>query len=142
MARDYVEQYYLTAAAELRRRMADRGKLARAMRGWELRLRRNWPGLRIAEPIVERDGASWFFAVPVQLGEIAPEDVAVQLYAEPRNDGSPFLDELRCAPSRASVLYSGSAPADRPAEDYTVRVIPRHPGAAVPAELPLVLWQK
>jgi hypothetical protein len=28
------------------------------------------------------------------------------------------------------------------AEDYTVRIVPRRTGAAVPAELALMLWQK
>ena len=55
MARDYVEQYYLGAAAELRRRTADRGQAARAMRNWELRLRQHWSGLHIGEPTLSRD---------------------------------------------------------------------------------------
>jgi len=141
MARDYVEQYYLSGAAELRRRTGDRGDPARAMRRWELRLRQHWPDLRIGEPTVSRNGAAWSFSVPVDLGEIAPEEVAVQLYAEPRDGGAPFLGGLRCAPSNVKI-YTGSAPVTRLAQDYTVRIIPRYPGAVVPAELPLILWQK
>ena len=81
------------------------------------------------------------FLRPVDLGEIAPEEVAVQLYAEPLDGGAPFLGELCSAPSNVHV-YTGSAPANRPTHDYTVRIIPRHPGAVVPTELPLILWQK
>ena len=141
MARDYVEQYYLAGAAELRRRTGDGAKPAREMRRWELRLRRHWPDLRIGEPAVSRNGAAWSFSVPVDLGEIAPEEVAVQLYAEPLDGGAPFLGELCSAPSNVHV-YTGSAPANRPPHDYTVRIIPRYPGAVVPTELPLILWQK
>jgi starch phosphorylase len=139
MARDYVEQYYLAGGAELRRRTASQGELARAMRRWELRLRLHWPDLRIGEPTVSRAGADGVFSVPVDLGEIAPEEVAVQLYADPYDGGPPFLGELCCAPAHGHI-YTGSAPASRPAEDYTVRIIPRHPGAVVPTELPLILW--
>jgi glycogen phosphorylase len=142
MARDYVEQYYLPGAAELRRRTTSAGEIPRAMRRWELRLRRHWPELCIAEPTVSRDGALWFFSVAVDLREIASEDVTVQLYAEPRNGGSPFLSELSLVPSSHPAIYAGSAPADRPPKDYTVRIIPCHPGAAIPTELPLILWQK
>ena len=39
-------------------------------------------------------------------------------------------------------IYAGSAPASRPAEDYTVRIIPCHPGVRIPAELPQILWQE
>jgi starch phosphorylase len=141
MARDYVEQYYLPGAAELRRRMAHGGEPAREMRRWEIRLRRHWPDLHVGETTVSRDGAAWSFSVPVDLGEIAPEEVAVQLYAEPNEHRTAFLDELRCASSNGNI-YTGSAPADRPAEEYTVRIIPHCAGAAVPVELPLILWQK
>jgi starch phosphorylase len=141
MARDYVEQYYLAGAAELRHRTADASARARAMRQWAVRLKRHWTDLRIGTPTISREGAGWLFSVTVELGAIAPEDVAVQLYAEPRDAGAPFVGELFCTVSDASLVYTGSAPADRPARDYTVRIVPRHPGAAVPAELSLILWQ-
>lgn len=121
--------------------MSNGGQTAREMRCWELRLRRRWPDLHIGEKTVGRDGTTWSFSVPVDLGGIAPQDVAVQLYAEPRNGGQPFVGELSTTPSNPGI-YIGSAPASRPAGEYTVRIIPRHTGAAVPAELPLILWQK
>ena len=37
---------------------------------------------------------------------------------------------------------AGTAPGTRPAEEYTVRIIPSRPGVRVPAELPLILCQK
>jgi starch phosphorylase len=141
MAREYVEQYYLAGAAELRRRMSNSGQPAREMRSWELCLRRHWSDLHTGKATICRDGTNWSFSVPVDLGGIAPQDVAVQLYAEPRNGAPPFVGELSSAPSNTGT-YTGSAPAGRPAEEYTVRIIPHHTGAAVPAELPLILWQK
>jgi len=140
MAREYVEQYYLAGAAELRRRMSNGSQTAREMRCWELRLRRHWPDLHIGETTVRRDAATWSFSVPVDLGGIAPQDVAVQLYAEPLNGGAPFVGELSSSPSNTGT-YIGSAPASRPADEYTVRIIPRCTGAVVPLELPLILWQ-
>ena len=140
MAREYVEQYYLAGAAELRRRMSNGSQTAREMRCWELRLRRHWPDLHIGETTVCRDAATWSFSVPVDLGGIAPQDVAVQLYAEPLNGGAPFVGELSSSPSNTGT-YIGSAPASRSADEYTVRIIPRCTGAVVPLELPLILWQ-
>ena len=146
MARDYVEQYYLVAAAELRRRTANGGEPARAMRRWEVRLRRHWPGLHLGETSLSCDDGAWRFSVPVYLGEIAPDEVVVQLYAEPRDGAAPFLGEFRRGEAITGAanghIYTGSAPATRPAEDYTVRIIPDYPGARIPAELPLILWQK
>jgi glycogen phosphorylase len=146
MARDYVEQYYLIGAAELRRRMADRGEPARAMQSWETRLRRHWSGLHIGETSLSRDGEAWSCSVAVYLGEILPTDVAVQLYADPRDGEAPFVTELiRGDPIIGATnghIYAGTAPATRPAEHYTVRIIPYHPGVRVPAELALILWQQ
>jgi starch phosphorylase len=146
MARDYVEQYYLIGAAELRRRTAAGGEPARAMQSWEARLRRHWSGLHIGETSLSRDGESWSFSVPVYLGEIAPADIAVQFYADPRDAEAPFLGELLRGEAIIGAtnghIYTGAAPATRPAEEYTVRILPHHPGVRVPAELPLILWQK
>ena len=103
-------------------------------------MRRHWPDLHIGETTVCRDAATWSFSVPVDLGGIAPQDVAVQLYAEPLNGGAPFVGELSSSPSNTGT-YIGSAPASRPADEYTVRIIPRCTGAVVPLELPLILWQ-
>ena len=146
MARDYVEQYYLPAAAEFRRRIADQNAAARAMRSWELRLRRLWPGLHIGKPNVAADGENWSFSVPIYLGEIAPAEVSVQLYADPLAGTAAFLGELRLGDaivgSANGHLYIGSAPAARPADDFSVRIVPYCSGARIPTELPLILWQK
>jgi glycogen phosphorylase len=116
------------------------------MRGWELHLQQHWSGMHIGEPALSRDDRAWNFSVPVYLGEIGPENVAVQLYADPRNGEAPFVAELvRGEPIIGAAnghIYLGTAPATRSAEDCTVRIIPCHSGAHVPAELPLILWQK
>jgi starch phosphorylase len=146
MARDYVEHYYLIGAAELRRRSADQGEPARAMGAWESWLRRHWSGLHIGEASLARDGESWSFSVPVYLGEIPPADVAVQLYADPHSIEAPFLGEFRRREAIIGTtnghIYAGTAPATRPAEEYTIRIVPYFPGVRVPAELSLILWQK
>jgi glycogen phosphorylase len=146
MARDYVEQYYLIGAAELRRRTAAGGEPARAMQAWESRLHQHWSGLHIGETSLSRGDETWSLSVPVYLGEIAPADVAVQLYADARDAEAPFLGELlrgeAIIGATNGYIYTGTAPTTRPAEEYTVRVVPHHPGVRVPAELSLILWQK
>jgi glycogen phosphorylase len=146
MARDYVEQYYLVGAAELRRRMADESEPARAMQSWETRLRRHWSGLHIGETSLSPDGEAWSCSVAVYLGEIIPAYVAVQLYADPRDGEAPYDTELiRSEPIIGATnghIYAGTAPAARPAEGSPVRIISYFPGVRVPAELALTLWQK
>jgi glycogen phosphorylase len=38
--------------------------------------------------------------------------------------------------------YRARIPAKRPLGDYTPRLVPRHPIAAVPLEAPEILWQR
>ena len=92
MARDYVEQYYLAGAAELRSTNVKSGR-AGAGRCGSGSFACGSTGRTFASgrKLSRRDGATWSFSVPVDLGEIAPEEVAVQLYAEPRNGGPPFV---------------------------------------------------
>jgi len=39
-------------------------------------------------------------------------------------------------------VYTAQVSASRPAHDFTPRIIPHHPGVAVPLELSLILWQR
>jgi len=116
------------------------------MHSREARLRRHWSELHIGETSLSGDGEAWSFSVPVYLGEIAPADVAVQLYADPRDAEPPFLGELLRGEAIIGAtnghIYTGTAPATRPATEYTVRIVPHYPGVRVPTELPLILWQK
>ena len=38
--------------------------------------------------------------------------------------------------------YSGSVSADRPASDYTPRIVPRFENVAIPLEAGQILWQR
>jgi starch phosphorylase len=67
-----------------------------------------------------------------------------------------FADELANKPAEVVILhqeeaipgamnghiFSGEVPATRPAGDYTIRVVPYHPGVSVPSELSLISWQR
>ena len=87
MVREYLEKAYLPAAASLGERMADGAVAARAMDAWEQQLRRAWPGVHIGETDFTPQESGWDVSVPIYLGEIAMQDVKVELYAEP-TDGS------------------------------------------------------
>jgi len=85
------------------------------------------------------------FHVQVYLGEVSPDAVRVELYADPR-DGSDAVCEpmTRSEPLIGSVngyLFTARIHANRPASDYTPRVIPYHPQAAVPLEAAQILWR-
>jgi starch phosphorylase len=74
------------------------------------------------------------------------DEVRVELFAEPQGDGPAVVIAMdQGTPIAGSVnahIYVGAAPAGRPAVDYTIRVIPALGGVGIPAELPLIMWQK
>ena len=146
MLNEYIEQLYLPAAAELRRRTADRGAPAAAMRAWETRLRRGWPRLHLGDPVITAGDGQWQYSVAVYLGEIDPAAVRVEIFAEPGPGGPPVAAAMQrgaaITGSANGFIYDGSVAANRPITDYTLRIIPAWLGVRVPAELELILWQK
>ncbi|HEX8777192.1 MAG TPA: hypothetical protein VF738_03665 [Rhodanobacter sp.] len=106
----------------------------------------HWHEVRFGEVDVRAEGDQWRFHVHVYLGDVRLERVRVELYAE-AGDGLPAA----CIPMHGGEPIVGSigghafaalAPATRAADRYTARVRPWHEDAFLPAELPLVLWQR
>ena len=145
MLRDYLEQAYLPAAKALRLRLADGAAQARALADWEARLRRSWPRLHIGTPEVAVTGEGFTLLVAVYLAEIDAADVRVELYADPTaTDPATPIPLAREAPVPGAAngfTYAARVMTPRPASDFTVRILPAHPAARLPAELPLIRWQ-
>ncbi|RMD80207.1 MAG: glycosyltransferase family 1 protein [Gammaproteobacteria bacterium] len=147
MLRQYTEEHYLPMAQAFREREARGGALAKELEAWEGRLREHWPRVHLGRPELSREGDCWELRLPVYLPGLHPEDVRVELYAEPLGEGEepvrePMRREAALTGAVGGYLYVGRVPASRPAEHYTPRVVPHHPQAAVPLELPLILWQR
>ncbi len=148
MLRDYLDEAYLPAAAAYRRRLADGAALARSLRAWQRRLHHGWKTLHIGTPEITATTDGWFCQVPIYLGEIAAEDVRVEFYADPdpvAGTPAPTIALAQGAPIAGAVngfTYSGRVITTRARGDFTVRVLPHHPEARVPTELPLIRWQE
>jgi len=146
MVREYLEAYYVPAAEAVRRRQAKESVLARDLYTWQTGLEKHWDHLRFGDQEFRSEDGSWKFDIQVYLGEIAPEWVQVQLYADPA-DGEPAVcqpmdRETEIAGSTNGYCYSARVPATRPAQHYTARIVPFHPEASVPLEVNLVKWQR
>ncbi len=144
--REYTEQHYLPAATAYYSRMADKGAIGRQVVDWQHRLEQQWATLRFGEVKVETRGEQHIFEVQVDLGDLGPEAVRVELYADGVMGGSPVRQEMKRvraqAGSSAGAVYSAVVSAARPAGDYTARVIPRRDGVAIPLEDARILWQR
>ncbi len=152
MVREYVTRLYLPAA-RASQALAGGGPEfagARELAAWKDRVAKAWPGVAIehveADDGEQSPGASLVVRASVALGGLSPDDVTVQVVYGPAGDDDEittpaFADlELEGEPSAGSAArYAGEAELGRPGPfGYTVRVLPRHPLLASPAEMGLI----
>ena len=143
--REYTEKYYLPASAAFRERASEESAMAVRLLNWRRALEHSWPNLRFGEMKVESGGGRHAFEVQAYLAGLEPEAIRVELYAEGTDDEGPIRQEMVRDPQLADgggYRYSAEVPSDRPAADYTPRIVSRFPGASIPLEARQILWQR
>jgi starch phosphorylase len=143
MVRQYVEEHYLPAARQYAALVADDLARAKALAEWEFAARAHWAGVRIEGSEAREENGAYHFRARLGLGALLPNEVAVQVYAD-AVDGHP-AEAVPLAHQEGDgtgATYAGQVAARRPLADYTVRVMPFHPDARQPLELPLVTWAR
>lgn len=142
--REYVERYYLPAAANHLARLANGGEKGKAIAAWKQALESRWQTLRFGDVFTQRKDDKHHFSVQVFLGGFSANEISVEMYAAESGDKPPekhelvFQNLLQAEPSLA--VFLAAVPAGRAAADYTARIIPRLPQLAVPLETTAVLW--
>jgi starch phosphorylase len=155
MVRQYATELYLPAAAASRRLAdGDRFGPARELAAWKQRVVRAWPQVRVehveSAAAGQALGAAMTVRVLVALGELTPDDVAVEVVYGRPDDADQITapgyatltaESAESAAAGGVVRYSGEVPLDQPGPfGYTVRVLPSHPLLASRAELGLVTY--
>ncbi|OIQ98005.1 glycogen phosphorylase [mine drainage metagenome] len=146
MVRDYTEHYYLPAAGGYRTRAADRGANGRKLVDWRNALASAWGGIRFGATTIRTDGDHHVIAAEIFLGKARPDMVRVELYADGANGTDAPKQEMTClrpvSQQENGYAFSATVPSARPATDYTIRIMPKWNGLAVPLEAGWILWQK
>jgi len=145
MMQEYVDKAYLPLAQAVRTRAKAGHALASELSAWSASLRRHWPDLHIGNPAYGGcEGLD--LAVPIFLGDVSPSSVRAEAVAETttelKSDTVPLRLDHPIPGTINGYIYTGALPASRPVTDYTVRIVPQHDNAFMPAELPLIAWQR
>jgi starch phosphorylase len=144
--REYTEKYYLTAAAEYRRREASHGALAKQILQWRDAVAEHWSKLSFGPVHAETMGDVHNFRAQVYLDDLGPDAVLVELYAQPRNGAPPVRQPMArgdaLVGSVNGFVYTAQVPSSRPAADYTPRIVPAFGEVHVPLEAKQILWQR
>ena len=146
MLKEYVDDLYRPAASAYRRRCEDHGSRARALDEWHAGLSARWREIRFGRLDVQRQGDAWRFDVPVYLGEIEPEWVKVELWAQADGEGTGLCQSMKRGEAIAGAVngyvYAATVSTSRQPSDFTPRVTAFHPEARIPTESALILWQR
>jgi len=150
MVQEYVEKLYHPAAMAYQKRSAQQGQLAKQLVSWNNALILHWPQIRFGNIEVAKTNKGWSYQLQVYLGEILPEQVRVELYADALGDGITGAEayqiiECQCQEKISGALngycYQADIETTRAAKEFTPRVVPYHAEARIPAEENLILWQ-
>jgi glucan phosphorylase len=144
--REYTEKYYLPAAESFSTRSAAGGALASQIVSWQKAVAEHWSKLNFGQVNSETVGDFHNFRMQVFLGDLEPESVLVELYAQARDGELPMRQPMTrdeaLVGSVGGFLYTRQVPSSRPAADYTPRIVPAFRDVRVPLELKEILWQR
>ncbi len=152
MLDEYTDQCYLTSHHHWQRRAENNFAVARALTVWKRHIRQHWSRVSVQgiidEPVTQTlIGQPMTIRVRVALGELEPQDIAVEIY-EGHIDSHGGLEQA--IPIRMEHLeaqgdgihtYIGTIQFEHSGKyGYTIRVVPDHPELCIPNELGLITW--
>jgi len=143
--REYTEKYYLHAASLYQERVKEGGNSAARILRWRQAVAEHWHTAQFGSSAVHTDDSHHHFQFQIHLGDLSPEFVQVELYANALAGGSAERHVMTRETGQVtsdSCLYRARVPATRPAVDYTPRLIPHNEEAIVPLEALQILWQR
>lgn len=146
MVREYVTAHYAPLAAEHEQRIAADCALGRDIAAARSEIALRWPSLRFGELKVATSESGHTFDAQVYLDSLGPDRLSVEVYAAATGGHAARVIAMERGAQLSGVglafTYHATVPADRPASDYTLRIVPRVPHAFVPLELSAICWQR
>jgi starch phosphorylase len=152
MVRQYTEEFYMPAASRYGQITAEGMARAKALAVWRSRAEQNWSQVRVEEVAAESSaelavGTEVRVRARINLGALAPEDVAVELYVGQLSAAGEIIKEKveRMQPAgtgeKKTYTFQAAVPCTKSGQHgYTVRVLPQHPDLATPFLPGLIVW--
>jgi starch phosphorylase len=151
MVEDYVNRMYLPSAVNWHMIRTEDFTSVRDLTSWIMNMRARWSQMAIMEKRVDTKpglhvGDSIKIEVVMQLGEIAPQDISVDIYYGRVDSKAEFLDRATVplrdvSASDSMTVFRGEVPCREVGRfGFRVRVLPAHPLLRTPHSLGLILW--
>jgi len=146
VVREYTETHYLERAKAYCERAADAGAAGVDLVRWRRTVEAHWPRLRFGSLNVVSEAGLHVFTAQVYLDELDIEAVRLELFADATHVGGAEIVEMKRGEPLVGASnahhYAASVPANRPAVDFTPRIVPCHPLVSVPLECGQILWYR
>jgi starch phosphorylase len=144
MIREYLDDIYRPSMQLFGQRAARPAETAAELARWEHNLREHWHEIRLGQATASRAGSRLEVSVAVTLGDVDPDGVSVEVYADAAGELPTICTALRrgepIAGTTNGFFYMAELDDTRPLAHFTARVVPHHRDALVPIELPLIFW--
>ncbi len=153
MVREYAERFYVPSIRLSHEMMNDNLTGAQKLTAWKQRVRTAWPLVEIKElttssPTELQVGEALRVEASVQLGQLTPNDVAVELYHGPTAGGHELLTgevvRMRLSGNGATpgvYRFAGEIPTKNSgAHAFAARVMPWNASMSHPYETSLIRW--
>jgi starch phosphorylase len=167
MLAEYTRRFYNSAAARHRHLGAEAMSRAKAISRWKSEMREAWPRLAVKTVTMNIDdgqngeqlnprqpqlkvGSELSVRALIQLGQISPDNVSVELYHGPTDSWGniqqgtsiPMAHEQK-APQDGEHWFTGRMACTATGQHgVAVRILPSHPDQVNPYDLGLILWEK
>jgi starch phosphorylase len=144
--REYTEKYYLPATTSFRDRADSDSAVGAILSTWQKNVILNWSNVHFGAMTIETHDGWHNFRVQVCPAALKPDELKVEICAMAIDENRTIVEAMTAISpytySDGYLVYSGKAPAVRPATDYTPRIIPHHANASIPLEAEQILWQR
>ncbi len=154
MVSEYAHKFYFKANEKWKYLMADDMKNAKEFTIWKQKLNENWSRLRIFD--IKQEGMTkeievgnkYSVSAKVDLGDLTPKDVEVQIYYGKVDDqnkpyANSYVNMVNKGASNGDNVYEyrGEIPCATTGNfGFTIRILPKHPILINPFELGLIKW--
>ena len=116
------------------------------MVSWQSNVKQKWEALRFVDVKIETNQEHHTFEVQVYLDDLNRNYLKVELFADGVNGNDLVRAEMRYShPLDGAInigVYKALVSAQRPASDYTPRIMPDLQYVSIPLEMNQICWQK
>jgi glycogen phosphorylase len=156
MVEEYCEKFYIPSYKRRDSLLTDSGKSAKDLSAWKEKVKDGWSKIKILKvesPGEQKQvllGEEFIVNAEIDLGELKPADVEVQIYfgpvekvEDPELCSTVSMTNDDKKTENETYKYSGSVISNTSGQTgFTIRIIPKHDLLINPFDLGLVLWKK